>query len=149
MAHTYSDILIHLVFSTKDRASLLTSDIRKTIFPYMSGICNELRAIPHLINGPLDHVHALIGIPPAIAVAELTRVLKSNSSKWINEELPLNHFAWQSGYSAFSVSRLDAIDRLRLHRQSRRAPQKMSFQEELLTLLKKHGVQYDERYIWK
>jgi REP element-mobilizing transposase RayT len=101
------------------------------------------------IGGNADHVHMLLKHPAALSVAELLRLVKSNSSKWANEQPSTRRlFGWQRGYAAFSVSQSlvgrvgDYIERQESHHR------KVSFQEELIALLKKHGVEYDERYIW-
>jgi REP element-mobilizing transposase RayT len=150
MAHTYSDLLVHIVFSTKDRVPSLNSELKPRLFPYMGGIVRELGAKALLINGPADHVHLLVLLPTKMSVAELVGKIKANSSGWIHREFPNPHaFAWQTGYAAFSVSHsqkqavLDYIANQEEHHR------KMSFKEELIALLKKHEIEYDERYVFE
>lgn len=150
MAHTYTNLLVHAVFSTKDREPVLSAEVRDRLCPYLGGIVHEMGGRALAINGVEDHVHSLISIPPTVCVADVMRVLKANSSKWIHETWPgLRSFAWQTGYGAFSVSQSQAdgvseyIDRQEEHHK------RMTFQEEFLALLKRHGISYDPRYVWK
>jgi len=149
MAHTYTDILMHVVFSTKDRMPLLTSDLKPKLFAYMGGICENLKCVPHKINGPDDHLHLLVGMTPTIATSDFLRLLKSNSSKWVNEQQPSDPFDWQTGYAAFSVSHSNQEAVFKYIENQEEHHKKITFKQELLALLKKHGIKYDERYIWK
>src|SRR5579862_537631 len=103
LSHTAGNLLIHLIFSTKNRRPLITPEIRNDLFAYLGGIIREMHGAALIINGTADHVHMLIRIRPAQAAAEIARVVKANSSKWIREKWNLR-FAWQTGYGAFSVS---------------------------------------------
>ena len=149
MAHTYTHLLTHFVFSTKDRAPLLDAELKARLFPYMGGIVRELKGVALLINGPADHVHLLASLSPTVAPASFIGTVKANSSGWVHQEFPRRwDFAWQVGYSAFGVSHsmeqtvLDYIAKQEEHHR------KVSFQEELIALLKRHGIAYDERYLW-
>ena len=150
MAHTYSDLLIHIVFSTKDRVPLLNSELKVRLFPYIGGIARELGAVALLINGPADHVHILVLLPTKLSVSELVGKIKANSSGWVHREFP-DHgtFAWQAGYAAFPVSHsqkravLDYIANQEEHHR------KVSFKDELIALLRKHQIEYDERYVFE
>lgn len=149
MAHTCSNLLVHVIFSTKDRKPLITSDLRQDVFAYMGGIARELKAKALLINGMPDHVHMLVELPPALSVAEMMRVVKTNSSRWVHETKPQHsRFVWQAGYAAFSVSRSHAPAVSRYIADQEKHHRKRSFQEELVLFLKKHGIEYDERYMW-
>jgi putative transposase len=141
--------LVHAILSTKGRSPSLDPDVRTRLFPYMGGVLREIGAALLLINGPDDHVHLLTGLPATLAVAEAMRIVKSNSSKWIHEQWPGKaDFAWQSGYGAFSVSQsnLEAVRRYIAEQEEHH--KSMSFQEEFLAFLKRHGLAYDERFIW-
>jgi putative transposase len=148
MAHTFSNLLCHLVFSTKDRLPHMDSSLRERLFPYMGGIVREMRGTPMIVNGPDDHVHMLAAVPPAIAIADFVRTVKTNSSRWVHEQWQDRRaFAWQTGYGAFSVSQsLAPIVRQYIADQEEHH-QRMTFQEEFLALLKRHGIAYDERFI--
>lgn len=147
MPHTFTNLLAHLVFSTKDRALLIGDDVRPRLHAYMGGIIRELKCAPLIVNGMADHIHLLIGLSPVASVSEVLRVLKSNSSRWMHETYR-KPFAWQSGYGAFSVSRsnLEAV-REYIARQEEHH-RRMDFKEEFISLLRKHGVEFDERFIW-
>jgi len=116
MAHTFTSLLIHLVFSTKDRVPDLSSDLAGRLFPYMGGIIKERKAVPLMINGPADQVHLLVSVPATESIADLLRVLKANSSRWVHEQFPDRRgFGWQAGYGAFTVSGSRADDVEEVH----------------------------------
>jgi putative transposase len=150
MAHTFTNLLTHIVFSTKDRAPSLEPDLKERLFPYMGGILRELGATPLLINGPTDHVHILAVLPARFAPAEILNKLKSNSSGWVHKTFPLRRdFAWQVGYAAFGVSpsqKQAVLDYIANQEEHHR---KISFKEEFIAFLKKHEIEYDERYLWE
>jgi REP element-mobilizing transposase RayT len=149
MPHTFVSLLVHVVFSTKDRAPDLSPELASRLFPYMGGIIKELNGAPLIINGPADHVHLLLSLPAKTSVADLLRVLKTNSSRWVHEQFPeRKRFAWQAGYGAFTVSgsRSDDVRNYIASQQARH--RRVSFQEEFLTLLKKHGLEYDAGDLW-
>jgi REP element-mobilizing transposase RayT len=147
MPHTFTNLLAHLVFSTKDRVPLIGTEARPRLHAYMGGIVRELNCSPLIVNGIDDHVHLLVGLSPTVSVSDALRVLKATSSRWMHETYR-KPFAWQSGYGAFSVSRsnLDAV-RKYIERQEEHH-RRMDFKEEFLYLLRKHGVDFDERFIW-
>jgi REP element-mobilizing transposase RayT len=128
---------------------MLRPDFRKRIGRYIGGIARKegMRAIE--IGGAADPIHALLSMAPTMAPADVVKILKGNSSKWINESLGLPcRFEWQEGYGAFSVS-CPQIDRIVAYIRAQEQPhRKKSFQQEYLGFLKKHKIEYDERYIW-
>ena len=148
--HSFSDLLVHAVFSTKERARYLDAAIRGDVHAYLGGIVRELKASALMVGGTEDHVHMLVRLPCDLAVADCLRVVKTNSSRWIHERWPdRSKFAWQTGYAAFSVSESNRDTVVRYIREQQRHHRKMSFQDELRALLRKHGIGFDERYIWK
>lgn len=150
MAHTFTNLLTHAIFSTKDRAPLLDAELTAKLFPYMIGILRELKAKTLAINGVTDHVHLLFALPPSFSVADVMRILKTNSSRWVHETSPAKRmFGWQSGYGAFSVSQSNISDVVKYIREQEEHHRKHTFQEEFVVFLKKHGIEYDERYIWE
>jgi len=150
MGHTYSNILVHIVFSTKERLQLITSDIRSDLHSYMGGIAKEIQATPLQIGGVKDHVHLLLKISHASSVAELVRTIKTNSSRWLHEKSrAYSLFAWQEGYGVFSVSESKASAVISYIAGQEEHHKKVSFQDELLEFLKANKIDYDERYIWK
>jgi REP element-mobilizing transposase RayT len=150
MGHTYTDLLAHVIFSTKDRAPLLDAELKARLFPYMGGILRELGATPLLINGPADHAHLLVVSPAKVALSELVGKLKANSSGWVHREFPeRKSFAWQTGYAAFSVSHSQKETVLRYIANQEEHHLKLTFKEELAMFLKKHEIGYDERYVFE
>jgi REP element-mobilizing transposase RayT len=150
MAHTFTSLLTHVTFSTHGRAPLIVDAIRADLHSYLGGILRELRATPIVIGGATDHVHLLTTLPADRAVADCLRVIKTNSSRWVKEKWPERRsFGWQSGYGAFSVSESNRANVIRYIQGQARHHLKISFQDEFLGLLKKHGVEFDERYIWR
>jgi putative transposase len=150
MGHTYTNLLTHVIFSTKDRLPYLHHDRREEIFAYMGGIVRELSGVALNVNGPSDHVHLLVRAPALLSVAKAVDVLKTNSSRWIHEQRILRRtFSWQAGYAAFSVSESNAEDVIRYIVNQEAHHRRVSFQEELIAFLKRSKIQYDERYIWR
>jgi len=117
------------------------------LFAYLGGIVRELRGTAFIINGTADHVHMLVRIRPAQAVAEVARIVKTNSSRWAHEKWR-SPFAWQTGYGAFSVSESNVPDVSRYISNQPEHHRKRSFQQEFVAFLKKNKIAYDERYIW-
>ena len=150
MPHSYSTLLTHVVFSTKDRMRFMDAQIRPDLFAYMGGIVREMQCTARVINGPEDHVHMLISLGADVAIAECLRVVKTNSSRWVHEKFG-NHrnFAWQAGYGAFSVSASNEKQVIKYIRDQERHHRRMTFREEFMALLRNHGVAFDERYLWR
>lgn len=150
MAHTYTNLLVHAVFSTKDRRPDLDAAVRSRLFPYLGGIVQSLHGKALIVNGTDDHVHTLLSLPATLAAADVMRAIKANSSRWVHETWPAKRdFAWQAGYGAFSVSHsnLEAVRKYIANQEEHH--RRMTFQEEHLELLKRHGIAYDERYVWE
>ena len=149
MAHTFSNILIHALFSTKHRRPYLDDDLKQELFPYMGGIITKLNGKSLLLNGPNDHVHLLFVQPAALGLAELMEKVKANSSRWVHQRWPQRaRFSWQTGYTAFSVSQSQVEAVMKYIRNQEQHHQKRTFQEELVALLKKHRIAYDPRFVW-
>ncbi|HET7213586.1 MAG TPA: IS200/IS605 family transposase [Terriglobia bacterium] len=150
MAHTFANLLTHIIFSTKDRQPLILRDLKPDLLAYMGGIVRELQGECIAANSMPDHVHMLLWLPPGMAIAEALRVVKTNSSRWVHQRRPrLRGFGWQAGYGAFSVSQSSAASVVKYIREQEKHHQRVSFQEEFISFLKKNGIQYDERYIWE
>ena len=150
MANTFSQIYIQTVFAVSGRMSLITNNYKEELYKYITGIVRNKRQKLLQINGMSDHLHILIGLRPAMAIAELVRDIKSDSSDWINRrKLAHGKFAWQEGYGAFSYghSQLDMI--IRYIQNQERHHKRRSFREEYLTLLKKFEIEFKEEYVFK
>jgi putative transposase len=147
VSHTSGNILLHLIFSTQGRRPLIKREFRPDLFAYLGGIVREMQATALIINGTADHVHMLLRIRPAQSAAEIVRVVKANSSKWVRAKWS-SDFAWQTGYGVFSVSESNVPAVKKYIAEQEEHHKKHSFQEEFLTFLKKNHVEYDERYIW-
>jgi REP element-mobilizing transposase RayT len=147
MAHTYTNLLTHALFSTKDRQPLIRAEMKSDLYAYMGGIITNLRCKPVLINGPNDHVHLLFVLPASLSLADFMEKLKANSSKWANERSQRRAFSWQTGYTAFSVSqsKLEEVKAYISHQEEHH--RKLTYQEEVVALLKKHGVEFDPRFV--
>jgi REP-associated tyrosine transposase len=150
MGHTYTRLITHIIFSTKDRLPYIRDERRDDVFAYIGGIVRNLKGTAINVNGAADHVHVLVRLPAALAIAKASEIIKANSSRWIHDRRVLHRtFAWQSGYAAFSVSEsnVDRVSRYISNQQEHH--RRATFQEELIEFLKRSGIDYDERYLWK
>lgn len=149
MPSTYTSLLYHIVFSTKDRRPFLNPKLRAELFPYIDGIVSKFDGVTLEIGGVEDHVHMLLRLPADLAVSDALRLIKSNSSKWAGERRDLTRvFAWQTGYSAFTVSKSQVPSVRKYIRNQERHNQRLTFKQELLSLLIKHEIDYDRRFLW-
>jgi REP element-mobilizing transposase RayT len=150
MAHTFTHLLTHIIFSTKDRRPLLDTDLKSHLFPYLGGIVRAHNGKALIINGPADHVHILASIVAKYSLSDLMRELKADSTGWVHKNFPAKKsFAWQTGYGAFSVSHSNLVEVEKYIANQEEHHRQVSFQEEFVTFLKKHEIQYDERYLWE
>jgi len=148
MPQTAGNLVIHLIFSTKARRPLITREIRDDLFAYLGGIIRETRGTALIVGGMADHVHMLVRIRPVHAAAEIVRIVKANSSRWLRANGNKN-FAWQNGYGAFSVSESNVPAVARYIATQEDHHKNLTFQQEYIAFLKKNKVAYDERYIWQ
>jgi putative transposase len=149
MGSTYSSLAYHVIFSTKGREPLISAGLRAELYPYIGGILRGHRCILLEIGGMPDHLHLAVRAKPDIAVAELVRLVKANSSKWVNERASdRGRFAWQSGYGAFSVSLSQLPGVCGYIREQEEHHRTRTFQEEYVEFLRRHGIEFDERYLW-
>lgn len=149
MANTYTSLYYHIIFSTKNRVSYIKPEIEQRVWTYVGGIARRHNMTALQVGGMEDHLHALVMAPPTLSPSQMAQYLKGDSSKWIHEEFPeLSDFAWQDGYGAFTVSKSNLDEVISYIQNQRQHHQKRTFQEEYLEFLRKHGVDYDERYVW-
>ncbi|MBV8543194.1 MAG: IS200/IS605 family transposase [Acidobacteria bacterium] len=149
MPHSYSNILTHIVFSTKNRQTLIDTALEARLFPYIGGIVRQLSGKLYVVNGVEDHIHLLAELPPTIAVAEAIGKIKGSSTYWIHQSFPEQAvFAWQRGYAAFSVSKSKVALVARYIEGQKEHHKKHSFQDEFLELMRRHGIAINEKYLW-
>ncbi len=149
MPGTYTQILVHIVFSTKRREPFITPDVAERLYPYMGGIVRAERGTLCDIGGVADHVHMYLRWRPDGSVSDLMRTVKARSSKWVHETLPeLGKFTWQEGYAAFTVSKSQEPAVKKYIATQAEHHKKENFTSELLRLLLAHGVEFDERYVF-
>ncbi|HEV8140875.1 MAG TPA: IS200/IS605 family transposase [Pyrinomonadaceae bacterium] len=149
MANTYTSLHYHFTFSTKNREPWISEEIESRVWAYIGGIARAHKMTALQIGGVEDHIHAVVVAPPSLSPSQMAQCLKGDSSKWIHEEFPkLRGFDWQDGYGAFTVRKSQLPDVIQYVKNQRAHHHKNSFQQEYLELLKKHGVNYDERYLW-
>jgi putative transposase len=149
VAHTYTKLLYHTVFSTKERAPLIDAELAPDLYAYFGGIVRELNGEAIIVGGVADHVHALLRLPPTLAISDAMRVVKTNSSLWVHQTRPaLWEFAWQTGYAAFTVSRSGSDSVQHYIATQEEHHRRRSYQDELRELLRRHDIDYDEAYLW-
>jgi putative transposase len=148
IAMSYTALKYHIVFSTKERRRLIVPDMLGRLREYVGGIVRQRKGKLLACNGPEDHLHLLASVPPTIAVADFLRDVKANSSSRVHESFPaIEFFGWQDEYAAFTVSQ-SAVAQVVEYINNQQAHHKtMSFQEELIALLKRHEIDFDEKHI--
>ena len=149
MPSTWTQLYLHIVFSTKDREPWINEALQQRLHPFLGGIVRDEGGVALAIGGMPDHVHLLVRWRTDDSIANLMRNVKARSSGWVHQEFPeLRRFAWQEGYGVFSVSAslretvTKYIEQQAQHHASR------TFKEELVELLDRHGVEYDPRYLF-
>ena len=149
MSQSLSNILLHLVFSTKNRANLITPDIEDELYAYITAI-HKTQACPLLqIGGISNHLHILCRLERTVAVSDLIAETKRSSSKWIKtKDHAFSHFAWQNGYGAFSIGESNVEALTNYINTQKQHHQTISFEEEYRLFLKKYKIEWDERYVW-
>jgi len=148
MSDSYTNLLYHLVFSTKDRRPLITAERELRLYDYIGGSIRGMGGISLELNGAEDHVHILAKLRPDRALSDVLRDLKANATGWMHEVFPtLKQFSWQRGYGAFTVSHSN-VDEVRQYiARQKEHHRKTSFREEFIGFLKANGIRYDERFI--
>ena len=149
MPQSLAKLNIHLVYSTKHREYLIEDSIRPRLHAYVGGILLKTGCIPIEINSEPDHAHLLFLLGRNIALSKLVGILKTSATDWLrSQDKELVHFHWQNGYGAFSVSSSN-VPAVRAYIRNQKAHHReSSFQDEFRILLRKHGIEWDERYVW-
>jgi REP element-mobilizing transposase RayT len=150
MPQSFASLHCHLIFSTKHRAPSISAELQPRLFAYCGGTLRDAGTALVAAGGMPDHVHLLVSLGREVSLAEALRLVKANSSRWVHETFPeLSGFAWQNGYGAFAVS-YSLVDRVRAYIANQAEHhRKLTFQEEFVAFLKRHGIAYDERYVWE
>jgi len=150
MAGTFSQIYIQIVFAVNGRANLLQEPWRSEVFKYMSGIIKGKNQKPIIVNGVTNHVHLFVGLKPSMAISDLVRDVKNNSTNFINaNKFVRGRFSWQEGFGSFSYShsQIEQVYQYILKQQEHH--RKKTFKEEYLDFLHKFEVEYDEKYLFE
>ena len=148
MSQSFTNLLYHVIFSTKDGRPLIKLDYQPRLYDYIGGVIRGVGGISLGINGTDDHVHVLAKLRPDRALSDVLRDLKSNATGWMHDVFPrLRDFHWQRGYAAFTVSQSNLKQVQRYIADQKEHHQKLSFRDEFIAFLKANGIEYDERYI--
>ncbi|HDL17926.1 MAG TPA: IS200/IS605 family transposase [Bacteroidetes bacterium] len=149
MAHSYVSFMVHYIFSTKNRVKIITPELEERLWPYMGGIARENKMKALAIGGIENHTHLLLSLPSTLSIAKAIQLIKGGSSTWVHDTFPdSQNFQWQEGYGAFGVSISHIEDTIKYINNQKEHHHKQTFQEEYMAFLKKHEIEYDERYIW-
>jgi putative transposase len=146
MSHSYAQNHLHVVFSTKERRKLIEKQVQPKLWSYLAGIARNHGFLVIANGGMEEHVHLLIQLPPVLALSKAVALLKVNSSKWMSEHGI--KFSWQEGYGAFSVSSSNIATVVRYIEDQERHHHKMTFEDEFIGLLKRHGIEFDPKYVF-
>jgi len=137
---------MHVVFSTKERRKIIPPDMKERLWSYTAGICKHQKVFVHAIGGIEDHVHLLLQFPATIAISEAVKTIKANSSGWMSDQI--GKFAWQEGYGAFGVSKSNLATVVKYIQNQEKHHRRMTFEDEFIALLEKHGIEYDPKYVF-
>ena len=146
MSHAFSQNQVHVVFSTKDRRKTVAKGLQPELWAYLAGIATNHDMVALAAGGTENHVHVLLRLPPKLALAKAVLLLKANSSKWAGERV--RGFSWQEGYGAFSVSASNADKVVRYIQNQPAHHRRISFEDEFRSLLRKHGLEYDPKFVF-
>lgn len=149
MASTLTNLIYHVVFSTKGREPMIVPSVREELYRYIGGIVKNEGGISLQIGGIPDHLHLVVKLKPTHELSKVMQKIKGNSSKWVNMQRKLkNRFAWQDGYGAFTVSESQVPVVVRYVTEQETHHRKYSFKDELTQILELHHIDYEERYLW-
>lgn len=147
---TFTNLLFHIIYSTKYRKRTILPDWRDDLYGYVGGIVREQKGTLLKIGGVEDHLHLLAKLSPTVAISDVLRTIKSNSSKWINERSEMSRkFEWQSGYAAFSVSESQTPVVAEYIANQAEHHRKQTFEQEFIAILTKHNIAFDMKYVFE
>lgn len=150
MAGTFSQLYIQIVFAVKGRQNLIQKEWSEELYKYIAGIIKGKNQKPIIVNGMPDHIHIFVGLRPAMAIADLVRDIKSNSSNFINEkEWIRGKFSWQEGYGAFSYSHSQIRDVYNYILKQEEKHRRKTFKDEYFEFLENFEIEYDEKYLFE
>ena len=149
MAQSFSNMLVHIVFGTKNREPWLKQEVSRELYSYLARAAETFRCPALRVGGANEHVHLLCNLARTMTVAKLVEKLKVDTSFWLKKRGgAFESFYWQAGYGAFSVSAANSEQVSRYIQNQRRHHESQSFQDEFRTLLRRAGIEWDERYVW-
>ena len=146
MSHTYISELVHIVFSTKERAHTIRPEIQDRLWSFLGGIARKNGFKALAVGGTSNHVHTLISLAATMPVAKAVQLLKGGSSKWVNQ-IVKPRFEWQEGYGAFSVGISQEKATINYVNSQEEHHRTLSFEDEFLAFLRRHRIEYDSRYV--
>ena len=147
MPHSYTANHVHVVFSTHERRKQISADLKPRLWAYMAGVGRNHELVIHEVGGHDDHAHVLMSLPASKSLSSAIQTLKAVSSKWIHED-GAREFQWQEGFGAFSVSESN-MQRVQQYIQNQEEHhRKISFEEEFRALLRRHGIAFDEKFVF-
>ncbi len=147
---TFTNLLFHVVYSTKYRRQTIHREWGQELFAYCGGILADQKGVLLRAGGVADHVHLLVKLSPTLAISDVLRVLKSNSSRWINDRSDVTiPVQWQSGFAAFSVSESQTPTVNRYIDNQEEHHRRTTYEKEFLAMLKRHRIEYDPRYVFE
>ncbi len=149
MAQSLSKVLLHLIFSTKNRHPWIREDVQPKLHAYLAGTCRAIGSQAYRVGGTDDHVHIACLLPRTLAISKLLEEIKKSSSAWMKKQgTAYTDFTWQTGYGAFSLGQSQLETIIRYIENQKEHHEKRTFKEELIEFLEKYRVEYDERYLW-
>ena len=149
MPQSLSSVIVHIIYSTKDRFPCLAPSTRPHLHAYLATVARNSGCEGYRVGGTADHIHLAVRLSRTIAIAGLVEELKTSLSKWLKMQQPeLRRFSWQRGYAAFSVCQNELADLVTYVSNQDEHHKTRTFQEEYRALLQRYGVPYDERYVW-
>src|SRR5258706_11508148 len=148
MSDSYTNLLYHIGFSTKDRRPLITPEYQLRLYDYIGGTIRAVGGISLELNGTEDHVHLLAKLRPDGSLSDVLRDLKANATVWMHDVFPsLKNFSWQRGYGAFTVSQSNAEEVRQYIARQKEHHKRISFRDEFIQFLRPNGIEYDERFV--
>ena len=148
MSDSHTNLLYHIVFSTKERRALITPEYEVRLFDYVGGTIRKIGGISLALNGTSDHVHLLAKLRPDCALSDVLRDLKANATGWMHDVFPsLKNFSWQRGYGAFTVSQSNVAAVRHYIARQKEHHRNISFRDEFIQFLQENEIAYDERFI--